>query len=235
MARGYLRSVRYPRGRYRHRIMKSRLLFPKARRMRLRKMMGRRRQKAEIKYRFDDEITTLVAPGAQGVVQISPGSIPVGSTRVQRIGNKIKSLRLTLVLHIYAVPTAVMAAPPFAHVRVVVANPRIGQADFLVDVGLSLTARESLNHHTATIMMDREFLLANNAQAANPDSVPITNGVSHRTFKRSFKIPRTITFRDGSDFITDPEDIFTMFIANLTSASISIAYIWRTKFSFIDV
>lgn len=223
-----------------------------------RKAMTVKRAKPEIKYIFNagnytpEFNSTTLSPNS-GVTLI-PTSIEQGPNINQRIGNKIKSLRVTVefeaaLANVTGGALNLLTIP----LRIVIVQPRIDTTratDFLNTLG-----QKPISPMLFRIYKDYTHTVVNpyfRPAVVDPPPEPGQYGSSANPkcivkYKKCFRFPRNVAFtyntindvpQDTTD--TDPTNLLWMWVypgvTNLPSDSIvSYNIRWKYKYSFIDI
>lgn len=192
--------------------------------IRLRKMLRRRRNKPELKKLTVAKVYQM-GSSARMTQRLSPAIIEVGAGSDDRIGQEIKFMKVLWRGNMqctYPVLPVPITEVPTSLIRLIVWSPRIDfeEADTYFD---AIELHEPVDWNVATVYWDRVVQLGLTGTAVrNPDAAtgPVQpyffNGSPpvppRRPFKKIFKFPRKIKFREGNDSVSPQDSLYVTII-----------------------
>lgn len=227
----------YPRNRsgpMRRRLLTSRWLF--RRRFRMAKAMRRRGGKPEMKFLWLNQGPVDCDAGTVTFNTITPANVLKGPDAFQRIGSRIKYMRVSVNVHIMIDPSAT-ASTFLQYVRLMFLVPRCDTATMVTYLNNTNYETQYLDPNVVGILHDRTYIISNPVPNALGAVGVVSGNRAGVNIDKHFKFPRTVTFRQGSDDVIDPKDHIYIVLYNqngnvLTGADVVLQ--WRSKVSFVD-
>lgn len=212
------------------------------RRFSIRRVLRRRPLRPEIKW--ITAFNTADTPGQEILPQttqqwvVTPGEIAQGTGSDQRVGNKVKFRKVLFHVRISNLFRS-NADNHISRARMILLTPRIDGPNLInYFSGANFNPRVDFpDHNLMHIMYDKEINLNNMVTLSA--SVNVYAGAGERVstqLQRVLPFPRTVEFRNGSNFIMDSKDAIYCYIFNLntTGSGSSLAVQWRSKTTYVD-
>lgn len=234
MPRRFYRSR--PFGRFRRPLMKSRLLGWRffRRRFNMRSAMARKRAKPELKYFTNSEIINMAANTAY-TYNVTPAAIPQGVSENERIGNRIKFMRVSLHVVCYQNTLLTAQTVPIQRVRFILWTPRIDIATGTSTIENTANEGFFVPNTVATVYMDRTYCLGALMQNADASTTQVNTTTSQIVFRKYVKFPRQVNWSSGViNAINEPKDRMFLTILAYDAGGMNIQTVVRSRTSYID-
>lgn len=213
------------------------------------KALARRRAKPELK-RIDgvqDEVLVYnQTNGSRFRRYFNPSAMTQGTGISQRVGNRIKTMRVSYEFWVWQVATSngTYANFPFYRFRVMIFSPRVDQGILETYLINNLTVENYFDPNIMTVYYDKIWTLSNryvnNPGTFTPTATNLAPAMIHK--KGYITFPRNVQFRSDSDeYGVDHKDTVQIYLIfddeGFLTAGNSVSVRWQTrwKLSYIDV
>lgn len=201
------------------------------RRVKMYRRMFKKTGKPEIKW-LNLNASMVTAVSGVNTNKVTPTTIPPGSGQSERIGNKIKTLSLSVYFEVNS-DTVGTYALPVSKVRVILWSPKLSDGPVTVQIQTYNNA-DFVDPNIAHVHLDTNF----NIYQINQGSATFdpTSGESYtKRFRKFIRFPRTIDFINGNNNILDFKDMIFLTVFVYSSGGPQVITQWRTRLRYVDM